>query len=68
MPSRVEDNTEGSVYIATGLIVGIPCINIYVDGKTKQSIPYVYSEGRWRETLPVLRTQNQWKEIWNIEE
>lgn len=68
LPVRTEDGTEGSIYIATGLIVAIPCINIYVNGSMKQSIPYVRTGNRWRETLPVLRTNNEWKEIWNVKE
>ena len=68
LPVRTEDGIEGSVYLATGLIVAIPCINIYVNNDMKQSIPHVYTKGRWREVLPVLRTNNQWKEIWNVKE
>ena len=63
----VRGNTMGAVYTATGLITSIPCINIYINEKCYQTIPYVFTKGGWEETLPVLRTNNSWEEIWNIE-
>lgn len=63
----VRGNTMGAVYTATGLITSIPCINIYINKKCYQTIPYVFTKGGWEETLPVLRTNNSWEEIWNIE-
>ena len=63
----IRGNTMGAVYTATGLITSIPCINIYINNKCYQTIPYVFTKGIWEETLPVLRTNDSWEEIWNIE-
>lgn len=63
----IRGSVAGSVYTATGLITSIPCINIYINNKCYQTIPYVFTKGIWEETLPVLRTNNSWEEIWNIE-
>ena len=63
----VRGTVMGALYIATGLITSIPCINIYIKNKCYQTIPYVFTSGKWEETLPVLRTNNSWEEIWNIE-
>lgn len=63
----IRGSTAGAVYTATGLITSIPCINIYINNKCYQTIPYVFTKGIWEETLPVLRTNNSWEEIWNIE-
>lgn len=63
----VRGTVSGAVYTATGLITSIPCINIYINNKCYQTIPYVFTKGIWEETLPVLRTNDSWEEIWNIE-
>ena len=55
----------GSVFAKDGLIVSIPCINIYTDNHFLQAIPYVYTNGQWKKSVPMLYTKGQWFKIYN---
>lgn len=55
----------GTVFTKDGLIVSIPCINIYTDNDFLQAIPYVYTNGQWKKSVPMLYTKGQWFKIYN---
>lgn len=61
----IRNSYAGDVFTKDDLIVSIPCINIYENGKMLQAIPYIYISGQWRECVPNIYTSGQWREIYN---
>ena len=47
------------------LVVTIPCMPLYVNGKWKNTIPYIYTGGTWKKVLPTIYTGGVWHQLWN---